>query len=126
MTLENKNILVIESKEFASLFVKELQKRKAKATNGGDYTPFDLANFLEANQFDGAIIHHYSHDSIREVIEAHRSGRRIVFMCREPIWDTDKILNQALKAARVPLTDRSLGSHGIIKRAVDQLDSLIK
>lgn len=88
--------------------------------------PPDLASFLEANQFDGAIVHHYSHDSIREVIEAHRSGKRVVFMYREPIWDTDKIYNQALRAARVPLTDRSLGQHNVIKRAVDQLDGLIK
>jgi hypothetical protein len=104
INLEGKSALVVESEMFMDAMLAScLVTQRMAGSSGSHVVPENLSAFMEKNGFDSAVVHMAKNSELPWILEAHKSGKKIVVIRRRnPINQEDVDGFEKLADEKVP------------------------
>jgi len=109
--LKGKSVFLVESGKLLGemyaecLVTRQMSKVKARST-----VPDNLDRYMEEEGMDSAIIHISKNTEVCSVLRAHKSGKRIVVIRRNPpISSRDVKTYREFEKEGVPMVDKRMG-----------------
>ncbi len=123
--LKGRSILLVESKKLlGDMYANCLVTQQMSQVDASTTVPENLTDYMEERNLDSAIVHIASNSEKSAVLDAHKSGKRIVVVRRDPPIDRQDVETyKTFENEGVPMVDKRMG---YFERALGTLSQLFE